>query len=81
MSSTMETTYRKVLEEASRMQEIAQNFVQEHPILTGVVCVVLALGVLWLLFPWVIEALGFTEMGPLEGTARPDHFPRGTDHG
>lgn len=46
----------------------AEKFVREHQIWAGVIITVIALGVLYLLVPWVIEALGFTELGPLAGT-------------
>jgi hypothetical protein len=39
------------------------GFVQEHPVF----CTVVALGVLVIIAPWVIEALGFAELGPVEG--------------
>ena len=40
-----------------------EGFVKEHPIL----CAVIALGILVVVAPWVIEALGFVEGGILEG--------------
>lgn len=41
----------------------AKCFVCEHPVL----CTVIALGILVLLMPWALEALGFAELGPVEG--------------
>jgi hypothetical protein len=41
----------------------AKDFVCEHPVL----CTVIALGILAVLAPWVLEALGFAELGPVEG--------------
>lgn len=41
----------------------AVEFAKEHP----VYCTIIALGVLVVLAPWVIEALGFGELGPIEG--------------
>ncbi|PSN69063.1 hypothetical protein BS50DRAFT_572248 [Corynespora cassiicola Philippines] len=41
-----------------------EGFVQEHPVF----CTVIALGVLALMAPWAIEALGFGELGPIEGS-------------
>jgi hypothetical protein len=67
VSSTMTAAYHEAFEEASKMSELAQEFVQDHPIFVEVVCVIVALGILSLLCPWVIEALGFTGIGPLEG--------------
>jgi hypothetical protein len=40
-----------------------EGFAKDHPI----VCALVALGILVLLSPWVIEALGFAEGGILEG--------------
>lgn len=40
-----------------------EGFVIEHPVM----CTVIALGVLCIIAPWVIEALGFAELGPIEG--------------
>ena len=42
----------------------AIGFAKEHPVF----CTIVALGVLVLLAPWAIEALGFGELGPIEGT-------------
>ncbi|KAI4605939.1 hypothetical protein J4E83_010365 [Alternaria metachromatica] len=41
-----------------------EGFVIEHPVM----CTVIALGVLAIVAPWVLEALGFAELGPVEGT-------------
>jgi hypothetical protein len=41
----------------------ATEFAKEHPVF----CTVVALGILVLLAPWAIEALGFGELGPIEG--------------
>jgi hypothetical protein len=40
-----------------------QDFARDHPIYFAVI----ALGVLVLLAPWALEALGFAELGPVEG--------------
>jgi hypothetical protein len=45
------------------VQEIFQ-FAADHPVL----CTLIALGVLVLIAPWLIEALGFGELGHSEGT-------------
>jgi hypothetical protein len=42
-----------------------EGFIQEHPVF----CTIIALGVLVLIAPWAIEALGFGELGPIEGTS------------
>jgi hypothetical protein len=41
----------------------AIGFAREHP----VYCAVIALGVLVIIAPWVIEAIGFGQLGPIEG--------------
>lgn len=46
---------------------VAAKFVKEHPVLTAVIVTVIAIGILVYLAPWVVEALGFGELGPLEG--------------
>lgn len=45
----------------------ASEFVHEHPVFTAAVAVVVAIGILVLLVPWAVEALGFAELGPVEG--------------
>ncbi|KAE8853492.1 hypothetical protein HRS9122_00484 [Pyrenophora teres f. teres] len=52
--------YNKALEAANK----TEGFVIEHPIM----CTVIALGVLAIIAPWVLEALGFGELGPVAGT-------------
>ncbi|KAI9867917.1 MAG: hypothetical protein M1813_007739 [Trichoglossum hirsutum] len=42
----------------------AVEFAREHPVYATLI----ALGVLALLMPWAIEWLGFSELGPVEGT-------------
>ncbi|KAJ9296065.1 hypothetical protein DTO271G3_5640 [Paecilomyces variotii] len=42
----------------------AMGFAREHP----VYCAVIALGIMVILTPWCLEALGFAELGPIEGT-------------
>ncbi|OJD34173.1 uncharacterized protein BKCO1_25000139 [Diplodia corticola] len=41
----------------------AEGFAKEHPVYTTLI----AIGVLAVLSPWVIEALGFGELGPIGG--------------
>ena len=40
-----------------------EGFVIQHPVM----CTIIALGVLAVIAPWVIEVLGFAELGPVEG--------------
>jgi len=64
----------KALETGAPMGEAMRNayersaaevtgFVKQHPVF----CAVVALGILVILAPWAIEALGFGELGPIEG--------------
>lgn len=41
----------------------AVGFARDHPVW----CAVIALGILVLLLPWALEALGFAETGPIAG--------------
>jgi len=41
----------------------AVDFAREHPVYTTII----AIGILVVLLPWVIEALGFAKLGPVEG--------------
>ena len=45
----------------------AEKFVHEHPVFAAALLTVVAIGILVLLVPWVVEALGFGELGPIEG--------------
>ncbi|OKL57791.1 hypothetical protein UA08_07026 [Talaromyces atroroseus] len=40
----------------------------DHPVAATIFCTLVALGILVLITPWVIEALGFGKLGPIEGT-------------
>jgi hypothetical protein len=54
---------REVYDKVASVVYSVEGFVRDHP----VVCALIALGILVLLAPWVIEALGFAEGGILEG--------------
>lgn len=58
---------REIYEKVVGVVEGVEGFVKEHPVL----CALIALGILVLLAPWVIEALGFAEGGILEGEKYP----------
>lgn len=60
----MKETYDKV-------KDVAEEFINEHPVLTGVIVTVVAIGILVVLVPWAVEALGFGELGPIEGKLYP----------
>ena len=63
MNAAMNDAYKKAFDAAMSIEELAR----EHPVLTGVFCTVVALGILVILAPYVLEALGFAELGPIEG--------------
>lgn len=51
-----------------RARADAAGWVREHPVLAGVLGTVVALGVLAVLVPWVVEVgLGFEVLGPRLG--------------
>jgi len=57
MGKTMAEAANKAIAEAT-------GFALDHPYF----CAVIAVGVLAILMPWVLEALGFAELGPVEGS-------------
>ena len=59
----MQTAYNKAVEAAKTFEE----FEAEHPVATAVFCTVVAIGVLVVFAPEVLEILGFGEFGPIEG--------------
>jgi ElaB/YqjD/DUF883 family membrane-anchored ribosome-binding protein len=59
LGPVVKEAYDKVCEAA----KATEGFVMDHPVFFTV----LALGVLVLIAPWVIEVLGFGELGPIEG--------------
>jgi ElaB/YqjD/DUF883 family membrane-anchored ribosome-binding protein len=71
LAAALQTTHEKlgahINDAYHRAWEAARSvegFVIEHPVM----CTVIALGVLAIIAPWVLEALGFAELGPIEGT-------------
>lgn len=56
MGSAMTAAFQKA-------SEAATEFAKEHPVYTTLI----ALGILCVLAPWVLEVLGFAELGPVEG--------------
>ena len=45
----------------------AKEFVRKHPIYAAAIITIIAIGILVLLTPWIVEVLGFGELGPVEG--------------
>ncbi|KIM83390.1 hypothetical protein PILCRDRAFT_69592, partial [Piloderma croceum F 1598] len=60
MGQAMKDAYEK----ATQIVADVLEFAKEHPVF----CAVVALGILVILAPWAIEAVGFGELGPIEGT-------------
>jgi hypothetical protein len=66
MSLPMGEAYNKAVETANSVG----NFAKDHPVF----CTLIALGILVLLMPWVIEALGFAAEGPVAGIISTQSF-------
>lgn len=63
MGPVLKKAYNTALEAALAVE----GFITTHPVF----CTVVAIGILALLAPWALEALGFGELGPIEGTYMP----------
>jgi hypothetical protein len=61
LGPALKEAYDKTLDIAQGIE----GFIKEHPVF----CTIIALGVLVIIAPWAIEALGFGELGPIEGTS------------
>ncbi|CAN9204461.1 unnamed protein product [Alternaria alternata] len=61
LGPTIRSAYHRAWEAAQSIE----GFVIEHPVM----CTVIALGVLAVVAPWVLEALGFTELGPVQASS------------
>ncbi|KAL9097079.1 MAG: hypothetical protein Q9163_006390, partial [Psora crenata] len=61
-SPAMKEAYDKACEAA----RVIEGFAADHPIATAVFCTVIAVGVLVVLAPYVMEFLGFGPLGPIE---------------
>lgn len=65
MNAAMAAAYAKACEAA----RVFEHFAEDHPLATAVFVTLIAIGVLVILAPYVVEMLGFAELGPLEGGA------------
>lgn len=63
MSAAMAAAYAKACEAARMFKHFAEN----HHLATAIFVTLIAIGVLVLMAPYVVEMLGFGELGPLEG--------------
>jgi hypothetical protein len=68
----MSPALKEAYDKACQAADAVGGFVKEHPIF----CTVIVLGILALLMPWVIEALGFAAEGPVAGKSDYAHKPR-----
>lgn len=65
--SPLREAMREAYERASEAAKGIADFAREHPLYTATICAVIALGILVILAPYIIEALGFGALGPVEG--------------
>ena len=67
LSAAMQEAYDKAYDAFKK----TEGFAADHPMATEVLCIVIALGILVVLAPYVVELLGFCagfgELGPIEG--------------
>lgn len=75
LNAAMQVAYDKACEAF----KATQGFASDHPIATEVVITVIALGILVELAPYVLELLGFAELGPVEGELCFSFLPRRMD--
>ena len=59
---------QKAMERAAAEAKVVLKGIPDLPRNHPVCCSLIALGILVLLLPWALEALGFAELGPVEGT-------------
>ncbi|KAK6217823.1 hypothetical protein LQW54_003111 [Pestalotiopsis sp. IQ-011] len=55
-------------DEAAKAADEIFNFAKEHPAVAAVLLTIVAVGILVILAPMIVETLGFAELGPIEGT-------------
>ncbi|MCJ1417999.1 hypothetical protein MMC32_004344 [Xylographa parallela] len=67
LSPIIQDALAKVMKAGRQTKDFAKWFVEEHPVWTGVILTVVALGILWLIVPYILSALGFGEIGIVEG--------------
>lgn len=63
----MGSVMQDAIDSASNSAQDIFQFAADHPEATSIFCTLVALGVLILIAPWVVEALGFSQLGPVEG--------------
>lgn len=63
MGPVMKEMFDKATDAAAAAADTAIGFAKDHPIY----CTIIAIGILVLLAPYVLELIGFGELGPIEG--------------
>lgn len=58
----------EAIDKAEEAAKAVFTFSKEHPYLVAGFATIVAIGVLVLVAPWVVEALGFSELGPVADT-------------
>ncbi|KAH8697844.1 hypothetical protein BGW36DRAFT_397476 [Talaromyces proteolyticus] len=66
--SDMGAVLQEIINFTSQIVEDFFQFARDHPVAITIFCTLIALGVLFLIAPWIIEALGFSASGPIEGS-------------
>ncbi|TDZ36529.1 hypothetical protein C8035_v008270 [Colletotrichum spinosum] len=61
---TISKFIREAIDKATKLALAIFEWAKDHPVLVSLI----ALGVLVIIAPWVIEVLGFGELGPVAGT-------------
>ncbi|KAK6073900.1 hypothetical protein SCUP234_08497 [Seiridium cupressi] len=64
----MSEDVKKISDVASKLAHELFSLAENHPEATAIFCTVAAIGVLFLLTPWVLELLGFAAEGPVAET-------------
>ncbi|KAK7927859.1 hypothetical protein PG985_004857 [Apiospora marii] len=64
MGNAMKVAYGRASEAADALFQ----FTKDHPIATAGMLTIIAVGILVILAPAFVEALGFAELGPIEGS-------------
>ena len=63
MNGAMKDAFKKACDAA----KVIEGFAAEHPLATAACVTIIAIGILVVLTPYVVEWLGFAELGPVEG--------------
>ena len=67
----MSTVMQEAVAKAKDAASVFEKFEEDHPYEAEVLVTVIALGVLVILAPYMLEWLGFSELGPVEGIYSP----------